>query len=258
MKSNYLEAKNKREPESTGQWFLRSLQYSNWKDSETASFQLLWLTGGQGRGKTVLCSSVIGDIDFPVAFFFFDFNDSTKQEPDLMVKSILSQLLYFEIQPQILESLASCIKRPPHKIEPLHALKQIIEGLQVAYVVLDALDECHQKKEQLMKILKHIADWKLKNLHVLVASKPDEEMRVWLREDFPTSAHYEIVDLDRDDENAHRDEEGSRPMCEIRRDIRQYIRSKFEKSVAGRIWDDRKQEIENNLVDGADGVYVSA
>ena len=74
---NYHKALKQQQP-GTGEWFLDSKEFSNWK-SEPASF--LWLYGIPGCGKTILSSTVIdhvieycqADVGKVVAYFYFSF-----------------------------------------------------------------------------------------------------------------------------------------------------------------------------------------
>jgi hypothetical protein len=50
------------------------------------------------------------------------------------------------------------------------ALRKIVETLLHTYIILDALDECPERDE-LLDLLKEVAEWKLDQLHVLVTSR---------------------------------------------------------------------------------------
>ena len=79
----------------TGQWFLQSDAYTRFKQGED---RFLWLHGNPGCGKTILASSVIDDLHESTAspdavvYFYFDFNDSTMQTLEDMVRSLVNQL----------------------------------------------------------------------------------------------------------------------------------------------------------------------
>jgi hypothetical protein len=67
---------------------------------------MLWLIGIPGCGKSVLSSSVISDIeqlytaqpDMVLAYFFLTFNDTTTQDPENMVRSLITHLVIHRIQ----------------------------------------------------------------------------------------------------------------------------------------------------------------
>ncbi|CAN9450612.1 unnamed protein product [Alternaria alternata] len=95
--TNYNKAHKQRQA-NTGLWLLESAKFSEWKE-RTAS--RLWLYGIPGCGKTILSSTIIenllqychDDTNIVTAYFYFDFNDTQKQDPELMLRSLLCQLL---------------------------------------------------------------------------------------------------------------------------------------------------------------------
>ncbi|KAJ4295113.1 hypothetical protein N0V90_007122 [Kalmusia sp. IMI 367209] len=94
--TNYQKALKQRQA-GTGIWFLESYQFAKWK-TEAAS--MLWLYGIPGCGKTPLSSTIFQSIldhcenavGAVIAYFFFDFNDAQKQDPELMLRSLIYQL----------------------------------------------------------------------------------------------------------------------------------------------------------------------
>jgi SpoVK/Ycf46/Vps4 family AAA+-type ATPase len=91
--TNYHKAHKQRQAE-TGLWLLESAKFAKWKE-RTAS--RLWLYGIPGCGKTILSSTVIehllqhcrNDVRMVTAYFYFDFNDTRKQDTELMLSSSL-------------------------------------------------------------------------------------------------------------------------------------------------------------------------
>lgn len=119
------------------------------------------------------------------AYFFFDFNDEQKQDPEIMMRSLLCQLSqqYNKI-PASLDALFSSSEngqRQPSTHALLDALRSITQELPQVYIVLDALDECAQRVE-LMERLKAIAGWQLQNLHLLVTSRREQDIKSSLDE----------------------------------------------------------------------------
>ncbi len=136
----------------TGGWLVESERFVKWK---TDSSSVLWLFGIPGCGKTILSSTVIenitqecyADSSKAVAFYYFKFNDSLKQVPELMIKSLICQLLQrCSKMPGAVESMFCAHergRRQPTLDALLEALRELIQGLPISYVVLDALDECN-------------------------------------------------------------------------------------------------------------------
>ncbi|ORY14383.1 hypothetical protein BCR34DRAFT_560322 [Clohesyomyces aquaticus] len=166
--TNYQKALKLRQAD-TGLWFLESDAYNKWK---TAATSPLWLYGIPGCGKTILSSTVLQNIlqhcqDDPgkvTAYFFFDFNDLQKQDPEMMVRSLLCQISQQSIKiPASLDALFSSSEngqRQPSTHALLEALRSMLQELPQVYIVLDALDECAQRVE-LMERLKAMAGWQL-------------------------------------------------------------------------------------------------
>ncbi|KAH0349938.1 purine and uridine phosphorylase, partial [Aureobasidium melanogenum] len=98
--TNYTNALEKRH-EGTGLWFIRSEAFKTWKNQPNS---FLWLHGIAGCGKTILSSTIINHLqsdvepDRPLLYFYFDFNESNKQNLENMLRSLTSQL--YQAQPE--------------------------------------------------------------------------------------------------------------------------------------------------------------
>ena len=158
--------------------------YNNWVAKPNS---LLWLHGKPGCGKTVLSSTIITDISEcliskpgrVVIYFYFDFNDASKQTPLDMLCSLAAQLV---IRPTSyagrLDSLfRSCMdgKQRPDTPRLLALMKDIMEGFDEVYVALDALDECTDWTS-LLDILSEIHEWNLNHLHLVVTSRREPDL----------------------------------------------------------------------------------
>ena len=168
----------------TGNWFLDSKQFTDWKVLPNS---FIWLHGTPGCGKTILSSTIIQDIKTychsnptrAVAYFYFDFNDMEKQRPENMIRSIITQLSFkYPSMSQALKSLFSSHtngERQPIAGALITTLHQIIQGLDETFIVLDALDECTDRTE-LLEYIEIIAGWKLRNLHVIATSRKEKDL----------------------------------------------------------------------------------
>ena len=86
----------KRHPR-TGMWLVKSSQFARWLVEENS---VMWLNGFAGSGKSVLCSTAIlfalrhrrSDPKIGLAFFYFTFNDQSKQDVLAMLRALLLQL----------------------------------------------------------------------------------------------------------------------------------------------------------------------
>src|SRR5579871_5355398 len=141
---NYQKALKQRQGD-TGLWFLGSEQYAMWK-SEGSSF--LWLYGIPGCGKTILSSAVLQNVfDYcennpgkVVAYFYFDFNSPNKRNPELMVRSLISQLSQQCVKvPSTLVALFSSYQkgaRPALLDAYLQVLQHMIQEFPHTYIIL--------------------------------------------------------------------------------------------------------------------------
>lgn len=203
VSTNYNRALEKRE-KGTGLWLIESPTFETWK---TTPGSFLWLYGNPGCGKTVLSSSIINACQLiqesALAYFFFDFNNSSKQSEENLLRSLLVQLApYLENGPKILDDLfSSCNKRTsePSKQTLLDALVRLSSSASEIFVVVDALDEC-PSRDGLLESLRQIMELKRDNLHMIVTSRPERDIETsfdqWLDQDQRLNIQSDIVDAD--------------------------------------------------------------
>jgi hypothetical protein len=162
--SNYHKAHKQRQAK-TGLWLLESAKYTEWKESAASR---LWLYGIPGCRKTILSSTIIkhlmrhcyNDVQKVTTYFYFDFKDVQKQDAELMLRSLLCQLLQRSlIIPQGVNALFSSCKKGQRQLS-LHALlevtQQAMQEFECVYVVLNALNKCTQRSK-LIDMLKTVA-----------------------------------------------------------------------------------------------------
>ncbi|KXH46440.1 pfs domain-containing protein [Colletotrichum nymphaeae SA-01] len=78
--------------DGTGQWFLNTKEYLDWKTNPGSS---LWLYGGPGCGKTILSSTIVRDLQDSTSiclYFYFTFTNTEKQSLDGAIRSLMEQL----------------------------------------------------------------------------------------------------------------------------------------------------------------------
>ena len=245
---NYQKALKLRQSD-TGLWLLESEVYSKWKRN---GLSFVWLHGIPGCGKTILSSTVIQDVlhyyaDDPgkvVAYFFFDFTDVEKQKPELMVRSLISQLSEQCIKmPLALEALYLFLdkgNRQPSLDALMNVLQQMLQEFPQSYLILDALDECTDRAE-LMRILEQMAGWQLEKIHVLVTSRKERDIESSLEEiineEYIVCLQSQVVD----------------------KDIQIYVRQRLSDDKGLKKWQkdaEIRQEIETTLMEGSRGMWV--
>ncbi|USP72913.1 vegetative incompatibility protein HET-E-1 [Curvularia clavata] len=244
--ANYQKAHNQRQAE-TGIWLLDSAEFTNWKKNAASR---LWLYGIPGCGKTILSTTVVEhllqhcqDDTMVTVYFYFDFKDAQKQDPELMLCSLLYQLLerLLSIPDYVDACFSSC--ENGNRRPPLHALlevtRQTAQEFTHVYVVLDALDECTQRSE-LMPVLETLAGWRLNNLHLLMTSRKERDIEIslesYIKEEETICLQMQMVD----------------------QDIQRYVRQRLQSDRSLSKWNRDPtitQEIEAALMRGACGMF---
>jgi Cdc6-like AAA superfamily ATPase len=242
---NFQKARKLREA-NTGLWLLKSNLYKKWK----AEASTVWLHGIPGCGKTVLSSTLLENIlehttDDPgkaVAYFYFDFNDRQKQNPEMMIRSLISQLSqqFIDISPGLDALFSACEsgqrQRQLSLDELLGVLQQLIEEFPCTYVIVDALDECDNRKE-LMSVVKNMSAWQ--GLHLLFTSRREGDIESTLGR----ILHKNNVLCIQNEAVDH--------------DIRLYVRQRLSNEDSLQKWqvdDAIRQRIESSLIEGAHGM----
>ncbi|KFY25596.1 hypothetical protein V493_04574 [Pseudogymnoascus sp. VKM F-4281 (FW-2241)] len=103
VEANHLNACKLQQP-GTGFWLIEGEKFSEWAEEENSTF---WLHAIPGAGKTILCSTVIKQLQSrsrPVSnnleqppisttiYFYFDFRNTEQQHTEGMLSSLLGQL----------------------------------------------------------------------------------------------------------------------------------------------------------------------
>jgi hypothetical protein len=188
LSSNYSKAREQRHP-GTNSWFLEGQTFTHWKDNPHS---FLWLYGLTGCGKTVLSTSVIEHLEHhnnhsgAVIYFYFDFNDSTKQTLDSMARSLVAQCSSQSkdnarpLLNQLFERFERGKKQPTTEAL-LATLLTMLQKIGRVRVVLDALDECTTRKE-LLQWLKGVVRLRFEDLQLLTTSRKEHDIESGITE----------------------------------------------------------------------------
>jgi len=170
----------------TGLWFVKGFQFSAWL-VEPKSF--LWLTGFAGCGKSVLCSTAIqytlryrrSNPRVGIAFFFFTFNNDSKQDASAMLRALVLQL---SSQLNNTHALLSRLHERYRNATPPSrdlgdCLRQLVQAFDHVYIIMDALDESPRDKHRrgVLEALEGIREWAEPGLHLLVTSRDETDIR---------------------------------------------------------------------------------
>jgi len=225
----------------TGLWFIKSSTFTTWL---THGNSFLWLNGFAGCGKSVLCSTAIQhtflDIQFNsgLAFFYFTFNDDSKQDDSAMLRALLLQLSgQLSDSHTDLERLHHSYKTgTPSAAILLEHLKRSIEKFHQVYIFLDALDESPQygARERVLGAVETIRKWTLHGVHILVTSRDETDIRKSLG---PAPGEEVIM-----------------KNPEVDRDISNFISSRLLTDPKLEKWQNHRDRIQQTLSERAHGV----
>jgi len=117
-----------------------------------------------------------------VAYFYFDFNTSAKQEVSTCVSSLVGQLCaqLSKLPSPVLQAYDRCNKGnlQPSLSELIQILVHVIEDLENVFIVIDALDECPKdgERDQLLVAISDIKAISAGNIHILVTSRREPDI----------------------------------------------------------------------------------
>ncbi len=183
-----------------------------------------------------------------LAYFYFDFKDTEKQDSRALLSSLLVQLSDQSDQfCDALFSLYSAHKRGSEQptVDSLaQCLKDMLTmmGQVPIYLIMDALDECPNDsgipslREEVLELVKELVELHHPNLHLCVTSRPEFDIRTTLG---PLATQQ--VSL--------HDESGQK------QDINYYVTFVVRSDRRMKRWrDDDKDAVIENLTEKADGM----
>jgi ankyrin repeat domain-containing protein 50 len=227
----------------TGIWFIKNSIFTTWLTRDNS---FLWLNGFAGCGKSVLCSTAIqhtfrhkrSDPGVGIAFFYFTFNDESKQDESAMFRALLLQL-----SSQLSDSHTDLARLhdsyrtgiPPVIVLIVH-LRHLIQKFDQVYILLDALDESprYGQRDQVLNTIETMRKWLLPGLHLLVTSRDEPDIRESLS---PVG-----------------DEEVIMKNTEINHDISNFISGQLNIDPKLRKWRAHHDRIQQVLAERAQGV----
>ena len=123
-----------------------------------------------------------------IAYYYFDFRDSKKQDCDGLLSSLALQLsVQSDSSSKILSKLYSDVG--PVLTPTVNALKICIKemlsqpGQGPIYIIVDGLDECpkppgtRSARGEVLELIKELVDLQLPNVHLCVASRPEIDIQ---------------------------------------------------------------------------------
>jgi hypothetical protein len=209
----------------------------------------------------VSSSSIIKDIESlraiglaSIAYYYFDFKDTRKQDCRGLVSSLITQLCTrrshrsYDVLSSFYEAHENG-SREPSEVDLIRCLKNVlkISGQGRVYVIVDAVDECAvnecpnnpgtpSPRENVLRLIKELVDLRHPDIRVCITSRPEVDIRMVFG---PLASH--AVSL--------HDQAGQRG------DIINYVKSVVESDANMRRWrQGDRQLVINTLSQNANGM----
>ena len=144
-------------------------------------------------------SSIIQDIEgmqaaglATMAYYYFDFRDTKKQDCYGLLSSLISQLSSesdscYDILSQLYSDNNRGIRKPDIDTLKICMTDMLsLPGQAPIYIIVDALDECPNSsgtpsaREEALELIEELVDLKLANVHLCVTSRPEIDIRMTL------------------------------------------------------------------------------
>jgi hypothetical protein len=177
-----------------------------------------------------------------VAYFYFAFTNVEKQNPQNMIRSIITQLSSQcgSTLKAIEDLFSTCCngREQPSDDALMTVLQQLVKGFNETFIILDALDECNNSQE-LLQYLEKIFQWRLGTLHVMVTSRPEEDIKDFFE---PLLDHDQRICIQ---------------TTLVNDDIRAYVQHRIQNDAKLKRWKERPEvqtEIETSLMERVDGM----
>lgn len=241
VSANYSDASDKRHP-GTGMWFVQSRTFANWLKNDNS---FLWLNDFAGCGKTVLSSTIIqhtfqhrnSNPSIGIVFFFFKFDDSSKQTLSDLLRALLLQLSKQagDNFRDIVQLKGAHENTPPSTSTLLKRFTLMAQKFAHVYVILDALDESPRTgRRHVLTAIKDLRSSSLQGLHLLVTSRDTMDIRQSLK-----AKKTEDIKLNNES---------------VRSDIKNYIEGQLEQNETLQEWSAYHAIIKDKLTARAGGM----
>ena len=128
-----------------------------------------------------------------MAYFYFDFKDTAKQDAHAALLSLIVQLCYqSDSYSEILSRLFSVHKSGTNQPSDDSLMKCLSDMLALprnapTYIILDALDECPKRigtpspRESVLSLVEWLTGLGYPNVHVCVTSRPEADIKAKLQ-----------------------------------------------------------------------------
>src|ERR1700722_6981387 len=179
-------------------WILDNSEFQRWRENKQS--QLLWVKGDAGKGKTMLMIGIIDELQQQVArpgqssttevlsYFLCQGTDSRLNTATAILRSII-YLLASE-QPFLISHLRKKYDHAGRKLfedsSAFYCLSDVFQQmvqdpkLTVAYLVVDALDECEEGLPHLLDLITWTVSAQSSCIKWIVSSRNRDDIEQWL------------------------------------------------------------------------------
>ncbi|KAI1776814.1 NACHT domain-containing protein [Hypoxylon cercidicola] len=150
-------------------WILQHEDFQRWRNDDEA--KVLWIKGDPGKGKTMLLIAIVDELEKGVyskpspstvlSYFFCQGTNSNLNSASAVLRGLIYRL--GDQKPSLISHLRKRYDKSGENLfndeNVFFALSEVLEGmlrdasLSRAYVVIDALDECENELQQLLKFI---------------------------------------------------------------------------------------------------------
>lgn len=161
----------------TCNWMLRSPEWTNWLQAKQ---RCLWIHGIPGAGKTVLMSYMIIQVQqhcdqlqggkFACVYYYCYYGHG-QDETVPFLRWLVNQLCReANVVPDSVYKMYKYGGEPSF-VELLNALEEVLQNFEIAYVIVDAIDESNPR-EDLLKVFRDLAtDLRFAKIQLLASSR---------------------------------------------------------------------------------------
>jgi NACHT domain/Heterokaryon incompatibility protein (HET) len=151
--------------EGSYRWILENSDFKQWRSTQQS--RLLWIKGDPGKGKTMLLCGIVDELENSMAksdlfsYFFCQATDSRINNATAVLRGLIYLLVYQ--QPSLITHIRKKYDHAGKKLfedaNAWTALSEIFTDIlqdpsfSIAYLVLDALDECTEGRADLLDLV---------------------------------------------------------------------------------------------------------
>jgi hypothetical protein len=186
----------------TGQWLLNSKLYKSWQNEPNS---WVWYYGIPGCGKTTLNATAVQNLreqygdrsDCVTIEFYFDFNDSRRNDLSIMLRSLIRQLVdKLDTVPEEMDDLYTCTcmngTREPTADQLMETFRRLLMRFTSVFIAFDALDEVDGDADQILDALRTIHQWNMPLVHTFITSRRESSIYECLESIVHSGHRFEI------------------------------------------------------------------